>query len=494
MTRDPRPARAPGRTPGMRHATGRGGSAAAGRAGALTVGAVPGGMDRTAAHSAGARGASPAAAPSRGLPGVAILFLLSLLPQIGFKIGPLLLKPYRIVLLVLFLPLLLRLCSGAAGRMIAVDWLMIGACIWAALALIMNHPIGETIEPVGVVFMELLGAYLVARVGIRSAEDFRRVVKVMFWIILILLAFAALESVTRRPILLQMLGQGSAAVDAGVRWGLRRAQAVFAHPIHYGVFVSAGLGVVWYAFRPDAGLAVRVACAFVIALSTFFSLSTGAVIAFNMQCLFIAWEAVTAPHPKRWRLFGAGFLAVYVMLDLLSNRTPFHVLVDYASFSSGSAYNRLLIWQFGTDNVAEHPLFGLGLHEWARPSWMSSSVDNFWLLVTMQYGLPFIAMFGGALYLILRRVSLQRLTDPVDRACRAGYLTTFGGIVIAGGTVHYWQTMFAFVLFLFGTGVWIISGGPKRQPADAGSPDQRDPGSRPAGPGGEVPRRKRSIL
>jgi hypothetical protein len=216
------------------------------------------------------------------------------------------------------------------------------------------------------------------------------------------------------------------------------------------------------------------------------------LIAFNMQCVFIAWEAAMAPHPKRWRLFALGFLAVYIVLDLISDRTPFHILVDYASFSSGSAYNRILIWHYGTDNVLANPVFGIGLNDWVKPEWMSDSVDNFWLLLTMQHGLPFIAMFVGALYLILRRVSLYELADPVDRACRAGYLTTFGGIAIAGGTVHYWQTMLAFVLFLFGSGVWMISGGAKPKQAGSGQRDQRDPRSRRAG--GEASRRKRPIL
>ena len=451
-----------------------------------------------AGRSSGRGGAYPergtAQGTGRGMPGLAVLFLLSLLPQISFWIGPLLLKPYRIVLLVLFVPLLVRLCSGAAGRMMAFDWLMIGASLWATLALLTNHPASEVIEPGGVILIELLGAYLVARVCIRSAEDFRRVVKVLFAIILVLLVFAALESVTHRPILLQLLGQSQAISEASSRFGLRRAQAVFAHSIHYGVFVSAGLGMIWYALRPDAGLIPRVVCTFVIGLSTFFSLSTGALITFIMQCGFIIWEAVAKPHPKRWRLFAWGFLAGYILLDLVATRTPFHVLVNYASFSSGSAYNRILIWRYGTDNVIANPIFGLGLNDWVKPGWMDESVDNFWLLLTMQYGLPFIAMFVGALYLILRRVSRQRLADPIDRACRAGYLTTFGGIVIAGGTVHYWQTMFAFVLFLFGTGVWIITGGAKQGPATARPEDGHDPRGRRVDRRGEVSHRKRPIL
>jgi hypothetical protein len=442
----------------------------------------------------GVRQRAPAGPGVKGLPGLAILFLVSLLVPTSFWIGPLQMKPYRVVLLALFFPLLFRLFSGRAGKVMIIDWLMIGAPIWATLALIMNHPIGEMVEPIGIIFLESLGAYLLARVCIRSAEDFRLVVKALFLIILILLVFAAAEGVTRRPILLQLLGESSAAVDAGVRWGLRRAQAVFAHPIHYGAFVSAGLGLVWYALRPDAGIVYRVSCAAAVGLSTFLSLSSGALVAFVMQCVFIGWELAMRPNPMRWRVFAAGSLAGYILLDLLSNRTPFHVLVDYATFSSGSSYMRILIWHYGTDNVAANPIFGIGLNDWEQPGWMTASVDNFWLLLTMQYGLPFIMMFGGALVLILRRVSRQTLTDPVDRACRAGYLTTFGGIAIAGGTVHYWQTMFAFVLFLFGTGMWIVSGGAKPEPTDAVPRDQ--PGSRNsrAGSGGEAPRGKRTIL
>jgi hypothetical protein len=400
-------------------------------------------------------------------------------------------RPYRVVLLVLFFPLLLRLFSGRAGKVTAFDWLMIGATLWAVLALLVNHEVARVIEPVGVIIIEFLGAYLLARICVRSAEDFRRVVRVLFGIILFLLVFAAIESVTNRPILMQLI-QPSMITYQGARFGLRRAQTLFAHPIHYGAFVSAGLGLVWYAFRPDAGAASRVACALAIGLSTFFSLSTGALLAFVMQCVFIAWELAMRPDPRRWRLFAGLSVAGYIFIDLLSTRSPFHVLVNYATFSSGSAYNRILIWHFGTNNVADNPIFGIGLNPWVKPGWMSDSVDNFWLLLTMQYGLPFIAMFMGALFLILRRVSRQPLTDPVDRACRAGYLTTFGGVALAGGTVHYWQNMFVFVLFLFGMGIWICTGGAR--PGQAAPQDEPAPGRGQADRRGTVPHRKRSVL
>ena len=405
------------------------------------------------------RGSRSGSDTSQGLPAIAVMFLLSLLVPMTFWVGPLLLKPYRFLLLILFLPLLIRLFIGRAGKVMIIDWLLLGATFWSALALIVNHPFTLIIEPIGVQFIDFYGAYLVARTCIRCAEDFQRMARALFWIILLLLPFAFAESVTHQPVLMYLIGESQAAVDAGTRLGFRRTQAAFAHPIHYGTFVAAGLGLAWYALRPDASFWRRAACALVIALSTFFSLSTGALISFVMQCVFITWEAATRPSAKRWRVFAWGAVGAYFLIDVLSNRSPFHVLVDYASFNSGSAYNRILIWQYGTNNVSANPIFGIGLNEWQHPAWMSSSVDNFWLLLTMYYGLPFIVMFAGAVLVAVRRVSRQPLVDPLERACRAGYLTTLGGLVIAGGTVHYWHSLMSFALFMFGSGLWIVSGG-----------------------------------
>lgn len=414
----------------------------------------------------GGRRSQPDNVAATGSPWIVTLFLLSLLPSISFRVGSLMLMPYRVVLLVLFFPLLIRLFSGKAGRMIAVDWLMIGATLWMPLAMMTNHPLGILVEPIGSFTLEFFGAYLVGRVCIRSAEDFQRMVKVLFLIILFLLPFVIAESVTREPVLLKLIGRGASASDAGVRFNLRRAQATFAHPILYGVFVSAGLGLIWYALVPEGGKILRrLFGGGVVVISTFFSLSTGALFAVVIQAFLILYEAVTAPNPSRWRIFAWGSVIAYIILDMLTTKSPFHTLVHRATFSASSSYNRILIWNYGTENVAKHPIFGIGLNDWERPSWMSSSFDNFWLLLTMLYGIPFFLLFAGALFLILRRVSIQKMPDRRDWACRAGYLTTFGGIVIAGGTVHYWHTMFAFILFLFSSGVWMITGGIKEDPA-----------------------------
>ena len=386
------------------------------------------------------------------------IFLLSLLVPFYISVGPILLMPHRILLLIFFVPFFLKLfIFRSSGPVLLADWFMFGSAIWAMLALAMNMPLGEAIEPAGIHMVEFFGAYLLARVAIRSSDDFRKVVWTFFCLLLIIVPFAAIESVTRRPVLLNLLpGTSVHPIDIGIRMNLRRAQVIFAHPILYGVFVSTGFGLFWYVLRPR-GLAVMGAV--LSAIGTIFSLSTGALIAVVIQSVYMGWDIVTRKVRSRWTIFAVLAALGYFAIDLLSNRTPFHVLVTYASFDTGSAYNRILIWQFGTDNVWNNPLFGLGERDWVRPGWMSGSIDNYWLLLSMRYGLPTIIMILLSLALILRRVSLAELTDPQDLRCRAGYLVAFGGLFIAGATVHYWHAMMAFVMFVYGSGLWAATGG-----------------------------------
>ncbi|MEP5176746.1 O-antigen ligase family protein, partial [Marinobacter alexandrii] len=331
-----------------------------------------------------------------------------------------------------------------------MDKLMMFSAGWAGLALAMYHPLGQVIEPIGIHTVEFFGAYMLGRVSIQSGADFRKFARVMFLIALVLFPLAALESVTGRPIALDLVPNSISHVNIGARWGLRRAQTFFSHPIHHGTFVSTVVGLAWFSFNYSSGFMGRVIRLGVVCVCTAFSMSSGALMAMVFQLIFIGWELVLRPHPKRWTIFAWLCVAGYVVVDLFSSRTPFHVVVNYATFSSGSAYNRILIWNYGTDNVWANPLFGLGLNDWIRPSYMSSSVDNFWLLIAMKYGLPASLAFMAAILLIVRRVSLAPLTDLVDRAGRAGYLVSLGGVVLAGATVHYWHGIGACVLFFMG--------------------------------------------
>lgn len=397
---------------------------------------------------------------------LAVIFLLSLIVPINVPIGSVLLMPHRIVLLLAFFPALFWLVSGQAGRVIAADWLLGLSTIWSVIALSVVHGITDKFEAMGIHVVEFYGAYLLARVSIRSSADFRRVVFCLFGMLFVMLPFAAAESILKRNFLLEAIPGSISVVGAPFRWGMRRAQVLFTHPIHFGIFVSLGMGFFWYALRPR----MRLIAAPMVIASTVFSLSSGALICMVVQMFLISWEIVTKPIRARWKIFAGIVAFVYVFLSIFSNSGPFLLLIRYAAFNTGSAYNRVLIWQYGTQNVRDNPVFGIGFNEWVRAPWMSTSADNYWLLLTMQFGLPMMILYiAGLLWLWLSIIRTQ-VVDPYDWRARAAYLTVVGGIIIGGGTVHLWTAMMAFAMFIFGSGVWIASGG-----VQAGTPQEASP-------------------
>lgn len=414
-----------------------------------------------------------------GRPVLVTLFMMSILLPISASIGPVFMMPYRAVLLVLFLPLFFRLVSGATGPLAACDWLMGGATLWIVIALAMNHPIGTIIEPAGVEMVEFFGAYLLGRVGIRNAEEFQTMARTFVLVVLAILPFAIVEAVTHKAILAKITGTPVSATSP--RWGLRRVQAVFPHPIHYGTFVALSLGVAWYTFRVGASFALRAALAAAICVSTFVSLSTGALAALMAMMVFIGYDLVTGNRPRKWAIFGWSTVVLYILADFMAQKSVFHTIVFKATFSSGSAYNRILIFEHGMHNVWANPIFGLGNNDWVRPRWLGDSVDNFWLVMALRYGIPEFLMLGGAVAVIMIYVIRAPLTDRLDRACRAGFLVSMIGLIVAGGTVHYWKQLQAFVLFFIGSGVWFFTGGTR---APDNSADQTD-----ASPNGRDARR-----
>lgn len=418
---------------------------------------------------------------------IGVLFVVALLFPIQFSVGSLLLNPYRLILLVMFLPCISILLSGRAGRVTLIDWLMIFSTLWAVVALGVNHPVGLIYEAMGIHVVEFFGSYLLGRVAIRNVTDAMRVARVLFLCFLIILPLAVMESVTHRAVIMDLIPGSRGKTTLEPRYGLRRAQGGFVHPILFGAFVSSLMGMAWFTLRPKGLAFLRGAAVFV---GTFVSLSTGALIAFVVQVILITYEIVMKQVKRRWLLFTLGAISGYVAIDLLSNRTPFHVLVTYASFSSGSAYNRIIIWDWGTRNVADNPIFGLGFNEWVRPRWMSGSMDNFWLVIAVRFGLPACFAFMAAGLLLIRQAGLAPIESERERRFRAGYLISLGGMIIAGGTVHYWLSIQAYFLFLLGAGVWMAEGsnlirssGP---PPVQDDPRRRSPaaGRAPQGPGG----------
>jgi len=384
------------------------------------------------------------------------LFLLSLLipTELSFNIGEFRLTVYRLILLLFFLPCFFRVLRGQSGRALLADWLLLGYSFWVILALSIHLGLAGGLKSGGILVVESFGAYLLARSFIRNELEFGSFVRFLFFIVIGLSLITIPEALTGKNILRPHMGH------IGGRLGLTRAFGPFDHPILYGMFCASAVSLTL--FVPIKNLletgAHSLRTGWVV-VATFMSVSSGALASVMVQIILAVWNGLTRGMTSKWRFFSFLLVLAYIVIDLLSNRTPMRVILHRLTFSAETAYNRLLIWEWGTKrNVAEHPWFGIGFADWIRPSWMHSlSMDNFWLVNMVRYGLPsFVLLATGGLFLLFAVKRQPDLSAPAQRM-RTGWGFTMIGLIIAGCTVHFWNTLHVWFFFMLGSGAWMAS-------------------------------------
>lgn len=398
---------------------------------------------------------------------VAVLFIVGIVIPLSYQVGPLRLPLYRIIILVLLFPALLSLLTGRLGGVKSFDVLIISLGLWCFVAPFVgtqDAPMAASalVEAGGVVFLDTVGSYLIARYAIRDMETYRAMVRLLFLTLVVLLPFAAIEAVTGTSPLLQVLskiGNVPGQIWQHKRLGLERAQVTFEHSILYGVFASSIIGLAVYSLIPTAKFFIKTIIFGIVSAAAVLSVSTGAVFAIMTQVMLMGWKWITASIVKLrkpWWMLAILIVVGYIAIDLMATRSPFHIVVNRLTFSSGSAYNRILIFEFGIQEVWRHPVFGIGYDDWERPGWLGNSMDNFWLLMAVRYGVTGFALFAIPFAIILLRLGRLR---PLNRAVaeyRNGLLITLGGMILAACTVHYWNAVYAYFLFLFGAGIWML--------------------------------------
>jgi len=388
------------------------------------------------------------------------LFVLSIVIPNYFFAGTLRLTPILLILLVTFFPLFILWIIGYYQKTILPDYLILLYCFWSSLSLITINGLDLSVQPIGIIFSQTFGSYLLGRLLIRNAQQLRNIVFFAAMILTLIFPLMLYETLYFKSLYLELfakLGPTHWNFFMDPRWGLNRVQGPFEHPILFGIFSASMLALVFYGLNMGPLRHFRWVLLPVIVISSFISLSTGALLALIVQGFIIAWDFVFRKDPKRWRNLIILVVAAYVTVDLISNRTPFNVFVDYATFNSGSAYNRILIWRFGTEEVYRHPIFGIGLNDWVRPTWMHPSFDNFWLLQAMRYGLPAFSFMSLGFYLIYMRASKAVFVSADDNNIRKGLLISLVGVFFAISSVHLWSATYCWLIFLIGSSVWMFN-------------------------------------
>ncbi len=415
-----------------------------------------------------------------------VLYLAMILIPIQFNLGTIFMTGVRTVLLVMIVPLTLRLFTGGLGRILLTDVLLLVYGLWNIFTLFLNSP-SQAISFGGSYVLEVYGSYLLARAFVRTPEQFHAACRGLFIVLLCSLPFAFYETQTGRAPLNIWVSKLPGIhgfhdfynAAAGRRLGLERSQVMFAHPIHYGVFCASLFSLAFVGFRDRIGTLRRYLLCGAVCAGVVFSVSSGAILPMFFQAGLIGWAWAMGRVKSRWIILTVLVVLAYVGIDLLSNRTPIVVLLEHVALSPETAYGRVIIFEWGMINVWKHPFFGLGLNDWERPWFkLSPSMDNFWLLVAVRYGIPGFLMLAVA-YLAVVWGAMRRDLGPAADVLNYRRAWVFGQIalILALCTVDVWSTALSFVFFLFGMGVWFLQYRP---------PERRE--AVPAAPHSDFPR------
>lgn len=411
----------------------------------------------------GARGtttafaAAGAAAAARTPLMVKLVCLTIMVLPLKFYAGSMVMSTNRVFLLIVILPLLVRLLSGAAGRFRIMDAGALAFTFWSSLTTF-YHEGNAAIQFVGSTGVEFLGGYLVGRVCVRNLDQFVAFSKFFGILILCTLPFAIYEAFTGDPIILTLLGKvpgffANKEFSDAPRLGLFRAQVTVHTAIHYGMISALAFSTVVVGLHNVWDLQRRLLMGAGIFLCCFLSLSSGAFLAIILQLGLVGWSVVMAGNPNRWLLLTILIAIAYTVVEVLSDRDAITVFLAYATFSPTTAMWRKLIFQYGMDNVWMHPFFGIGPKgNWVRPYWMfTASVDNFWLLTAMRHGIPaFLALFVPWI-ITLWRIGRLRIEEGSDFYwTRRGYMFVMLGLTFSMSTVHVWADPLTLVYCVIG--------------------------------------------
>lgn len=381
-----------------------------------------------------------------------LLYLLLIPAQFNLTIAGIYLSPYRVFLLGASLYLLASALRQSI-RFVWPDLLVIGAVGWIWLASYMSSGSLETAIIMGGSHTVDMGlAYFLARVSIQSTSDFRRFLILIAPGIILLSAVIVTESVSR-TLILQPLASSITGMPMPIRYevrvGLVRGTASFPHPILAGIFVASFLPI--YLLSGLRGWPKILSV--IAALGGVFTMSSAAMLGVVVGGALTAYDWLTERIRNfTWQIFMVFSAMLYAVVELTTNTGFYGLLIRYASLNTTSAYNRVLIWQYGTENIAKYPWFGIGYSDWERPDWMhSGSFDHFWLIMALRFGIPETFMLLAATLIGIAMIALRSRTMlPHDARLLRGVAISLAVFALGVNSVSLWMSALAWFFMLLG--------------------------------------------
>lgn len=394
---------------------------------------------------------------------LAILFVISIFVPVEFHVlvGSLRLEFYRVVLAMTLIYAFVNI-NQVLKKADIIDILLFFFTMLASASLIYNHGLKDGVESAGILIIEILGAFYLARLFITTPKAYYQINMWFATILAILVIFSLYEAFAKHRILHEIAKNitGHDSLDYRlythyyIRMGIMRTTNLFAHPILYGtigaIFFPFIVLLVFFKFKTN-NLIKSIA----ILIGMVSTLSSAPLLSVVFQGMTAVLTRFWAGGKRFW--IGASFIALSGMflINALSNRGFFAILVSYLTFNPVTGYYRMLQWQYTIDDITEHPLFGIGLHDWTRPDWMNNSIDSFWLLMTLQHGvIASFILFFVCLYAVFHMLNKLHKYHAATRWMVKSWILAFMSLILIGFTVDYFGKIQPLFFFMLGSIGW----------------------------------------
>lgn len=351
------------------------------------------------------------------------------------QLGTLDISLVRIVVAVLLLRCLLNTNLKAKFKWCQLDtWVTLAALVHFIIALAAwKMPISKSFENSSGNLMDTYFAYLAARFCL---TDYKAVVTSVKWIAISLVPLAILgvvESYTGwgpyQKLITYCPWQEATEPTLNIRSGFYRAGGPFSHSILFGAaFVMFLPLVYWLRHQGGKWRMGSYIITGVLVIGTLSSMSSGPVMMLVFVLFFLFLERHKT-YVKPVLIFAVIFC---FLVDLISNRTFYHVLASYADPIGGSGWHRAKLIDLAIERFSEWWLVGYGMQDpgWGQSLGMTwTDITNHYLVTGVKYGMPGLIAFCAMLAVIV--IMLIRLHKSTEQPLLKSWCWALGSALIA---------------------------------------------------------------
>jgi hypothetical protein len=303
-------------------------------------------------------------------------------------------------------------------------WVALSMIVYVGMTII-TQPTFASIENRGGFVIDTWFTYLVARFIITDREKLISIIKCIGIALIPLAILGCVESVSGwqpfEPLKsLRPWHQttGTEEIRREMRWGLTRAVGPFSHPILFGSGFAMFLPLIYY-LRHEKNNWRRKAyiLSVVVIIGALSSMSSGpwVMTIVVIFCLIIEKYQQWVRHILKFFIFSC------IIVEILSNRTFYHVIFCRASRLGGAGWHRARLIDAAIENFNEWWLAGYGGKDpgWGHYFGMPfTDVTNEFILAGVKYGLAGLVILCIVLVVAFRGLisARKKTTNPADRS------------------------------------------------------------------------------